>query len=117
MTIHPQSAEALRGFSASNRSGRSRSSPTRTGPRSLQQPRGDDPDEVTFVIMGQVMELQFKPLGYELTRFKVWRYRHFVTVERLIGFKPGTGGSGIGWLRKVVDQNFFPELWEIRTEL
>ena len=50
-------------------------------------------------------------------RFKVWRYRHFVTVERLIGFKPGTGGSGIGWLRKVVDQNFFPELWEIRTKL
>ena len=50
-------------------------------------------------------------------QFKVWRYRHFVTVERLIGFKPGTGGSGIGWLRKVVDQNFFPELWEVRTQL
>jgi tryptophan 2,3-dioxygenase len=50
-------------------------------------------------------------------RFKVWRYRHFVTVERLIGFKPGTGGSGIGWLRKVIDQNVFPELWEVRNGL
>jgi tryptophan 2,3-dioxygenase len=51
-------------------------------------------------------------------RFKVWRFRHFVTVERLIGFKPGTGGtSGVGWLRHIVDQNFFPELWEVRTTL
>lgn len=51
-------------------------------------------------------------------RFKTFRYRHFVTVERLIGFKPGTGGtSGIGWLRAVIDQNFFPELWELRTDL
>ncbi|PZU10762.1 tryptophan 2,3-dioxygenase family protein [Sphingomonas sp.] len=51
-------------------------------------------------------------------RFKVWRYRHFVSVERLIGFKPGTGGTaGVGWLRQIVDHNFFPELWELRTEL
>jgi len=51
-------------------------------------------------------------------RFKLWRFRHFVTVERLIGFKPGSGGtSGIGWLRGIVDQNFFPELWEVRSEL
>jgi tryptophan 2,3-dioxygenase len=51
-------------------------------------------------------------------RFKVWRFRHFVSVERLIGFKPGTGGTaGVGWLRHIVDHNFFPELWELRTEL
>ena len=51
-------------------------------------------------------------------RFKLWRFRHFVTVERLIGFKPGTGGTaGVGWLRAIVDQNFFPELWEVRSEL
>ncbi|WP_035568945.1 tryptophan 2,3-dioxygenase [Caballeronia sordidicola] len=51
-------------------------------------------------------------------RFKLWRFRHFVTVERLIGFKPGTGGTaGVGWLRHIVDQNFFPELWEIRSQL
>ena len=47
-----------------------------------------------------------------------YRFRHFVTVERILGFKPGTGGSaGVGWLRKVVDHRFFPELWSIRTKL
>jgi len=47
-----------------------------------------------------------------------YRWRHFVTVERILGFKPGTGGSaGVGWLRKVVDHRFFPELWAIRSNL
>jgi tryptophan 2,3-dioxygenase len=47
-----------------------------------------------------------------------YRSRHFVAVERILGFKPGTGGSaGVGWLRKVVDHRFFPELWTIRSEL
>jgi len=51
-------------------------------------------------------------------RFKVWRFRHFVTVERLIGCKPGTGGtSGAGFLRHIVDQKFFPELWDVRCDL
>ena len=51
-------------------------------------------------------------------RFKMWRFRHSVSVERLIGFKPGTGGTaGVGWLRHTVDQNVFPELWEIRSQL
>jgi tryptophan 2,3-dioxygenase len=51
-------------------------------------------------------------------RFKVWRFRHFVSVVRLIGFKPGTGGSsGAAWLRHIIDQDFFPELWEVRSEL
>jgi tryptophan 2,3-dioxygenase len=51
-------------------------------------------------------------------RFKVWRYRHYVSVERLIGSKPGTGGtSGIGWLKQILDHNFFPELWEARSAL
>lgn len=51
-------------------------------------------------------------------QFAVWRYRHFISVRRLIGYKPGTGGtSGVGWLRHIVDHTFFPELWEIRTEL
>ena len=50
--------------------------------------------------------------------FSQYRWRHFVTVERILGFKPGTGGSaGVGWLRKVVDHRFFPELWAIRSEL
>ena len=47
-----------------------------------------------------------------------WRFRHMKTVERVIGFKTGTGGSsGVGYLKKVLDQRFFPELWDIRTEL
>ncbi|WP_275899579.1 tryptophan 2,3-dioxygenase [Bacillus piscicola] len=47
-----------------------------------------------------------------------WRFRHMKTVERIIGFKVGTGGSsGVDYLRKVLDHRFFPELWDLRTEL
>ena len=47
-----------------------------------------------------------------------YRWRHFVSVERILGYKPGTGGSaGVGWLRDIVDHRFFPELWRIRTEM
>ena len=47
-----------------------------------------------------------------------WRFRHMKTVERVIGFKKGTGGSsGVNYLRKVVDHYFFKELWELRTDL
>lgn len=47
-----------------------------------------------------------------------WRFRHMKTVERIIGFKIGTGGSsGVNYLKHVLDQKFFPELWYLRTEL
>ncbi|QBP42194.1 MULTISPECIES: tryptophan 2,3-dioxygenase [Paenisporosarcina] len=47
-----------------------------------------------------------------------WRFRHMKTVERIIGFKKGTGGSsGVHYLKKVLDQYFFPELWTLRTEI
>ncbi|UTR09778.1 tryptophan 2,3-dioxygenase [Evansella sp. LMS18] len=47
-----------------------------------------------------------------------WRFRHMKTVERIIGFKQGTGGSsGVNYLKRVLDHRFFPELWDIRTEL
>ncbi|MFF2754838.1 tryptophan 2,3-dioxygenase [Psychrobacillus sp. NPDC058041] len=47
-----------------------------------------------------------------------WRFRHMKTVERIIGFKKGTGGSsGVNYLRKVLDHRFFPELWDLRTNL
>ncbi len=47
-----------------------------------------------------------------------WRFRHMKTVERIIGFKQGTGGSsGVNYLKKVLDQYFFPELWTLRTEI
>jgi tryptophan 2,3-dioxygenase len=46
-----------------------------------------------------------------------YRWRHFVSVQRLIGFKPGTGGTaGVGWLQHVTEHRFFPELWTIRTQ-
>lgn len=61
-------------------------------------------------------------LGEELTdletAFRVWRFRHVTTVERIIGFKVGTGGtSGVSYLRKQLDIILFPELWAMRTGL
>jgi tryptophan 2,3-dioxygenase len=51
-------------------------------------------------------------------RFQLWRFRHMKTVHRIIGHKMGTGGSsGVGFLKKALDQIFFPELWDVRTEL
>jgi tryptophan 2,3-dioxygenase len=50
--------------------------------------------------------------------FRQWRFRHATTVERIIGLKPGTGGtSGVGYLRKQLEIVLFPELWQIRTGL
>ncbi len=51
-------------------------------------------------------------------RLQQWRFRHMKTVERIIGHKIGTGGSsGVTYLKRVLDQYFFPELWEIRTKI
>ncbi len=50
--------------------------------------------------------------------FRLWRFRHVTTVERVIGFKRGTGGtSGVAYLRTMLDVVLFPELWALRTEL
>ena len=52
------------------------------------------------------------------TAFRFWRFRHVSTVERIIGFKTGTGGTaGVSYLRKMLDVVLFPELFELRTEL
>jgi tryptophan 2,3-dioxygenase len=61
-------------------------------------------------------------LGEELVdledAFRLWRFRHVTTVERVIGFKRGTGGtSGVAYLRKMLDVTLFPELWSLRTDL
>ncbi|WP_110112331.1 tryptophan 2,3-dioxygenase [Bacillus sp. CGMCC 1.16541] len=49
---------------------------------------------------------------------QLWRYNHMMTVERIIGHKMGTGGSsGVTYLKKIVDHQFFPELWSLRTKL
>jgi tryptophan 2,3-dioxygenase len=50
--------------------------------------------------------------------FQQWRFRHVTTVQRIIGRKRGTGGTeGVSYLRQVLDVTFFPELWDVRTEL
>ncbi|SDO83227.1 tryptophan 2,3-dioxygenase [Nakamurella panacisegetis] len=50
--------------------------------------------------------------------FQTWRFRHLKTVERIIGFKRGTGGSsGVAFLRRALDLTFFPELYAVRTEI
>lgn len=61
-------------------------------------------------------------LGEELTdledAFRLWRFRHVTTVQRIIGFKRGTGGTGgVSYLRKMLDTELFPEVWSLRTEL
>ncbi len=61
-------------------------------------------------------------LGEKLTdiedAFRQWRFRHVTTVERVIGFKRGTGGTGgVSYLRKMLDVVLFPELWKLRTDL
>jgi tryptophan 2,3-dioxygenase len=49
--------------------------------------------------------------------FQLWRFRHLKTVERIIGFRQGTGGSsGVGFLRQALELTFFPELLASRTE-
>ena len=49
--------------------------------------------------------------------FQLWRFRHLKTVERIIGFRHGTGGSsGVGFLRQALELTFFPELLASRTE-
>ncbi len=61
-------------------------------------------------------------LGEELTdledAFRLWRFRHLTTVSRIIGMKGGTGGtSGAGYLKRMLDVELFPELWQLRTDL
>jgi tryptophan 2,3-dioxygenase len=61
-------------------------------------------------------------LGEKLTdledAFRLWRFRHLTTVERVIGFKRGTGGTGgVSYLKKMLDVVLFPELWRLRTDL
>ena len=51
-------------------------------------------------------------------QFALWRFRHVKVVQRVIGFKRGTGGtSGVNYLARGVDAQFFPDLWDVRTEL
>ncbi len=65
----------------------------------------------------ELYELAEKLVDLEDT-FRQWRFRHATTVERVIGLKRGTGGtSGVGYLRRMVEIELFPELWRARTAL
>jgi tryptophan 2,3-dioxygenase len=51
-------------------------------------------------------------------QFQIWRFHHLKAVERIIGFKRGTGGtSGVPYLAKALELRFFPELWQVRTSM
>ncbi len=51
-------------------------------------------------------------------KFQIWRFSHMKTVERIIGYKPGTGGTGgVSYLNKALELRFFPELWSVRTSM
>jgi tryptophan 2,3-dioxygenase len=65
----------------------------------------------------ELYELGEKLVDFE-DYFRRWRFNHVTTVERVIGFKRGTGGSsGVSYLRKMLDVVLFPELWQVRTQL
>jgi tryptophan 2,3-dioxygenase len=62
-------------------------------------------------------ELAEKMVDFE-DYFRRWRFNHVTTVERIIGFKRGTGGSdGVSYLKKMLEVELFPELWRVRTVL
>jgi tryptophan 2,3-dioxygenase len=62
---------------------------------------------------GYLLAEALSDLSYQYSR---WRYTHLLSVERVIGSKPGTGGThGVRWLAKIADHRFFPELWTART--
>ena len=65
----------------------------------------------------ELYELAEKLVDFE-DYFRRWRFNHVTTVERVIGFKRGTGGtSGVSYLRKMLEVVLFPELWQARTQL
>ena len=65
----------------------------------------------------EAYELAEKLVDFE-DYFRRWRFNHVTTVERVIGFKRGTGGTaGISYLRRMLEVELFPELWHVRTEL
>lgn len=65
----------------------------------------------------ELYELAEKLVDFE-DYFRRWRFNHVTTVERVIGFKRGTGGTGgVSYLRRMLEIELFPELWHLRTEL
>ena len=89
----------------------------------MRQPWSFQPDLVP--VFREVYESTGTPWGiYEACEslvdvednWQLWRFRHLRTVQRTIGFKPGTGGSsGAAFLKRALDLSFFPELYAVRT--
>ncbi|MFG0257795.1 MAG: tryptophan 2,3-dioxygenase [Phycisphaerales bacterium JB043] len=86
--------------------------------------------EMSEDVIGAILAIYEHPEGhwdeYEMCeklvdldeQVQLWRFRHMKTVERIIGYKPGTGGTaGVSYLRDMVDKSFFPELLEVRTRI
>lgn len=97
--------------------------------RGFELPAGDDEDSRVGRVDQLVAIYQNPDANYDLymlceamvefdEQFLLWRVHHLQMVERMIGSKPGTGGSaGVDYLRNTLNRKFFPELWELRTKL
>jgi tryptophan 2,3-dioxygenase len=97
--------------------------------RGLDQPDGDDAASAATRIASlaglyrepgdhaDLLELCEVLLSHD-EQIQLWRYHHVRMVERMIGFKRGTGGSeGVGYLQTTLDKKCFPDLWAVRTHL
>ncbi len=93
--------------------------------RDLTEPHASDPG-----VRAVIREIYQRPEqnwdAYEMCeklidideQLALWRFRHVKVVQRVIGWKRGTGGtSGVDYLKKLVDTLLFPDLWDVRTEL
>jgi len=83
-------------------------------------------DHVPVARAGRVSQVEIVEAAHELAerlvdldyKFQLWRFAHVKTVERIIGYKRGTGGTGgVSYLTKALELKFFPELWTIRTSM
>jgi len=93
--------------------------------RDFSKPR-EPHDDVVAVLSTIYADTSAHWVHYEIcealmdinNNFQFWRYHHLKTVERIIGHKRGSGGSsGVSFLKRAVDQDFFPELIRVRTEM
>ena len=100
--------------------------PRRVIDRDFSRMRSDDDEEVVSVLRTIYENRGSHWARYETcealmdiaNNFQFWRFHHLKTVERIIGHKPGTGGSsGVSFLKKALDMEFFPELLRVRTEI